>query len=102
MSFLYASVPSSFSSDIILGITLGFTVAFFAGGDWFFVCGAGLLLVLGFLVGGGGGGVGDLLGGGGSGVGDLLGGGGCGVGDLLGDGVDAASPSNTLSSYRAL
>ena len=50
----------------------------------------------------GGGGVGDLLGGGGSGVGDLLGGGGCGVGDLLGDGVDAASPSNTLSSYRAL
>ena len=84
-----------------MGIALGFTVAFFAGGDWFFVCGAGLL-VLGFLVGGGGGGVGDLLGGGGSGVGDLLGGGGCGVGDLLGDGVDAASPSNTLSSYRAL
>ena len=27
---------------------------------------------------------------------------GCGVGDLLGDGVDAALPSNTLSSYRAL
>ena len=56
--------------------------------------------MLGFLVGGGGGGVGDLLGGVGSGVGDLLGGvgsgvgdllggGGCGVGDLLGDGVDA-------------
>ena len=100
MSFLYASVPSSFSSDIILRIALGFTVAFFAGGDWFFVCGASLLL--GFLVGGGGGGVGDLLGGVGSGVGDLLGGGGCGVGDLLGDGVDAASPSNTMSSYRAL
>ena len=89
--FLYASVTSSFSLDIILGIALGFTVAFFAGGDWFFVCGAGLLLVLGFLVGGGGGGIGDLLGGGGS-----------GVGDLLGDGVDAALPSNTLSSYRAL
>ena len=34
-----------------MGIALGFTVAFFAGGDWFFVCGAGLLLVLGFLVG---------------------------------------------------
>ena len=85
-----------------MGIALGFTVAFFAGGDWFFVCGAGLLLVLGFLVGGGGGGVGDLFGGGGSGVGDLLGGGGCGVGDLLGDGVDVASPSNTMSSYRAL
>ena len=77
-------------------------MAFFAGRDWFFVCGAGLLLVLGFLVGGGWGGVGDLLGGGGSGVGDLLGGGGCGVGDLLGDGVDAASPSNTMLSYRAL
>ena len=77
-------------------------MAFFPGGDWFFVCGAGLLLVLGFLVGRGGGGVGDLLGDGGSGVGDLLGGGGCGVGDLLGDGVDVASPSNTLSSYRAL
>ena len=74
-----------------MGIALGFTVAFFAGRDWFFVCGAGLLLALGFLVGGGGGGVGDLLGGGGS-----------GVGDLLGDGVDAASPSNTMSSYRAL
>ena len=29
-------------------------MAFFAGGDWFFVCGAGLLLVLGFLVGGAG------------------------------------------------
>ena len=85
-----------------MGIALGFTVAFFAGGDWFFVCGAVLLLVLGFLVGRGGGGIGDLLGGGGSGVGDLLGGGGCGVGDLLGDGVDAASPFNTLSSYRAL
>ena len=84
-----------------MGIALGFTVAFFAGGDWFFVCRAGLL-VLGFLVGEGGGGVGDLLGGGGSSIGDLLGGGGCGVGDLLGDGVDAASPSNTLSSYRAL
>ena len=83
-----------------MGIALGFTVAFFAGGDWFFVCGAGLLL--GFLVGGGGGGVGDLLGGVGSGVGDLLGGGGCGVGDLLGDGVDAASSSNIMSSYRAL
>ena len=66
-------------------------MAFFAGGDWFFVCGAGLLLVLDFLVGEGGGGVGDLLGGGGS-----------SVGDLLGDGVDAASPSNTMSSYRAL
>ena len=77
-------------------------VAFFAGRGWFFVCGAGLLLVLGFLVGGGVGGVGDLLGGGGSGVGDLLGGGSYGVGDLLGDGVDAASPSNTLSSYKAL
>ena len=99
MSFLYASVPSSFSSDIILGIALGFTVAFFAGGDSFFVCGAGLLLVLGFLVGGGGGGIGDLLGGGGSGVGDLLGGGGCGIGDHLGDGVDAASSSNIMSSY---
>jgi hypothetical protein len=74
-----------------LGIALGFTAAFFAGRGWFFICGTGLLLVLGFLVGGGGGGVGDLLGGGGS-----------GVGDLLGDGVDAASPSNTLSSYRAL
>ena len=61
-------------------MALGFMVAFFVGGDWFFVCRAGLLLVLGFLVGGGGG----------------------GVGDLLGDGVDAASPSNTLSSYRAL
>jgi len=83
-----------------LGIALGFSVAFFAGRDRFFVYGAGLLL--GFLVGRGGGGVGDLLGGGGSGVGDLLGGGGCGVGDLLGDGVDAASPSNTMSSYRAL
>ena len=83
-----------------MGIALGFTVAFFAGGDWFFVCGAGLLL--GFLVGGGRGGVADLLGGGGSGVGDLLRGGGCGVGDLLGDVVDAASPSNTMSSYRAL
>ena len=58
--------------------------------------------MLGFLVGGGGGGVGDLLGGVGSGVGDLLGGGGCGVGDLLGDGVDVALPSNTMSSYRAL
>ena len=58
--------------------------------------------MLGFLVGGGGGGVGDLLGGVGSGVGDLLGGGGCGVGDLLGDGVDAALPSNRMSSYRAL
>ena len=85
-----------------MGIALGFTVAFFVGGDWFFVCGAGLLLALGFLVGGGGGGIGDLLGGVGSGVGDLLGGGGCGVGDLLGDGVDAASSSNTMSSYRAL
>ena len=83
-----------------MGIALGFMVAFFADGDWFFVCGAGLLLVLGFLVGGGG--VGDLLGGGGSGVADLLGGGGYGIGDLLRDGVDAASPSNTLSSYRAL
>ena len=72
-------------------------MAFFIGGDWFFVCGAGLLL--GFLVGGGEGGIGDLLGGGGSGVGDLLGG---GIGDLLGDGVDAASSSNTMSSYRAL
>jgi len=58
--------------------------------------------LLGFLVGGGGGGVGDLLGGVGSGVGDLLGGGGCGVGDLLGERVDAASSSNTMSSYRAL
>ena len=85
-----------------MGIALGFMVAFFAGGDWFFVCGASLLLALGFLVGGGRGGVGDLLGGVGSGVGDLLRGGGCGVGDLLGDGVDAASPSNTMSSYRAL
>ena len=61
----------------------------FTGGDWFFVCGAGLLL--GLLVGGGGGGIGDLLGGVGS-----------DVGDLLGDGVDAASPSNTMPSYRAL
>ena len=77
-------------------------MAFFTGGDWFFVCGASLLLALGFLVGGGRGGVGDLLGGVGSSVGDLLGGGGYGVGDLLGDGVDAASPSNTMSSYRAL
>ena len=58
--------------------------------------------MLGFLVGGGGGGVGDLLGGVGSDVGDLLGGGGCGVRDLLGDGVDVASHSNTMSSYRAL
>ena len=64
--------------------------------------GLAFLLVLGFLVGGGGGGVGDLLGGGGSGVGDLLGGGGCDIGDVLGDGVDAASPSNTMSSCRAL
>ena len=78
-------------------MALGFMVAFFVGGDWFFVCRAGLLL--GFLVGEGEGGVGDLLGGGGSGVGDLLGGGGCGVGDLLGDGVDAALPSNTMLSY---
>ncbi len=58
--------------------------------------------MLGFLVGGGGGGVGDLLGGVGSGVGDLLGGGGCGVGDLLVEGVDAALSSNIMSSYRAL
>ena len=54
------------------------------------------------MLGEGGGGIGDLLGGVGSGIGDLLGGGGCGVGDLLGDGVDAALPSNTLSSYKAL
>jgi hypothetical protein len=85
-----------------LGIALGFTVAFFAGGGWFFICEAGLLLVLVFLVGEGGGDVGDLLGGGGSSVGDLLGGGDCSVRDLLRDGLDVASPSNTLSSYRAL
>ena len=36
--------------------------------------------------------LGFLVGGGRGGVGDLLGGGGCGVGDLLGDGVDAALP----------